>query len=144
MDSITGHNNTQLSTVLAFVQLTWQVDNGWFSPVLTILSWNLLLGQCIQRVGGKGVGWVVEKAQTKKKEDTNGRVQSSCDVYMHPQRTNISLQGLDRCAVIMGAISIPTAKLEPSFGAISPVMGLHGRQKALRKSRPVNIRQWGQ
>ena len=34
--------------LLAFVQLTWQVDNDWFSPVFTIYSWNsLTLGQCI-------------------------------------------------------------------------------------------------
>ena len=34
-----------------------------------------------------------------KKEDTNSIVQSSYDVYMHPQRANIPLQGLDRRAV---------------------------------------------
>ena len=54
---------------------------------------------------------------------------------MHPQRANNSLQGLDRCALTVGAISGPLAKLEPSFSAISPAMDLHGLKKALWKSR---------
>ena len=37
-----------------------------------------------------------------------------------------------------------TAKSEPSIGAISPVVDLYGRQKALWKSRPVDISQWRQ
>ena len=48
---------------------------------------------------------------------------------MHPQRANIPLQGLDRCALTAGAIyEIPTVKLEASFGAISPVVDLHGKE----------------
>ena len=38
---------------------------------------------------------------------------------MHPQYTNIPLPGLDRCALTVGAMSGPTAKLKASFGAIS-------------------------
>ena len=30
----------------------------------------------------------------------------------------------------------------PVFGAISPVMDLHDRQKVFRESRPVDISQW--
>ena len=43
----------------------------------------------------------------KKRKDTNSRVQlhSSYDVYMHPQRASIPLQGLDRHALTVGAIS---------------------------------------
>ena len=64
---------------------------------------------------------------------------------MHPQRANIPLQGLDRRALTVGAISGPhSQRLEPSFGAISPVVDLHGRQKAFRDSRPVHISQWRQ
>ena len=68
---------------------------------------------------------------------------------MHPQRANIPLQGLDRRALTVGAISGPhrghgQLALEPSFGAISSVVDLHGRQKAFRESRPVNISQWRQ
>ena len=48
---------------------------------------------------------------------------------MYHQRVNIPLQGLHRCALTVGAISGPTAKMEPSFGAISPVKDLHGRQR---------------
>ena len=36
-------------------------------------------------------------------------------MYMYPQRANIPLQGLDRRALTVGAISGPTAKLEPSL-----------------------------
>ena len=63
---------------------------------------------------------------------------------MHPQRVNIPLQGPDRRALTVGAISGPTANLEPFFGAFSPVVDLHGQQKAFRESRPVDISQWRQ
>ena len=63
---------------------------------------------------------------------------------MHPQRANIPLQGLDRRALTVGAISGPHSQLVPSVGAISPVVDLHGRQKAFRESRPVHISQWRQ
>ena len=67
------------------------------------------------------------------------------DVNMHPQRANIPLQGLDKHVLTVGAIIlVPTAKLEPSIGAISPVMDLHDRKKALWRSRPVDISQWRQ
>ena len=37
-----------LNYLLAFVQLTWQEDNGWFHQFLMIFSWNVsILGQCI-------------------------------------------------------------------------------------------------
>ena len=58
---------------------------------------------------------------------------------MYPQWTNIPLQGLDRCVLTVGAINIPTADLEPATDTISLVMNLHGQQKALWKSRPVDI-----
>ena len=60
---------------------------------------------------------------------------------MYSQRSNIPLQGLDKGVLTVGAISGPTAKLEPYIGAISPVMDLHGWQKALWKSIPVDISQ---
>ena len=66
------------------------------------------------------------------------------DVYMYAQRANIPLQDLDRCALTVETVSGPTAKLEPSFGAISPVIDLHSQQEALWKSRPVAISQWRQ
>ena len=44
---------------------------------------------------------------------------------MYSQRVNIPLQDLDRHALTVEAISGPTAKLEPSVGAISSVMGLY-------------------
>ena len=53
------------------------------------------------------------------------------DVYMHPQRANAPLQGLDRCALTVGTISGPRYQIGATFGAISPVVDLHGQQKAL-------------
>ena len=61
---------------------------------------------------------------------------------MHPQRANIPLQGLDRRALTVEPYQVPTANLEPSFGAILPVVDLHGQQKAFRESTPVHISQW--
>ena len=63
---------------------------------------------------------------------------------MHPQKANIPLQGLDRRALTVGVISGPHNQLGPSFGAISPVVDLHDRQKAFRESRPAHISQWRQ
>ena len=66
---------------------------------------------------------------------------------MHPQRANIPLQGLDIRALTVGATSGPTANRE--LGAllwrhfISRGF-IHGRQKAFRESRPVDISQWRQ
>ena len=51
------------------------------------------------------------KSLKKKKQDTNSIVQSSYDMYMHPQKANIPLQGLDRCALAVGAISGPFSQL---------------------------------
>ena len=53
---------------------------------------------------GHGVGWVVEKDKTEKQDDTNSRVWSGYDVYMHPKRVIIPLLGLDRCVLTVGAI----------------------------------------
>ena len=57
------------------------------------------------------MGWVLAKAKTKKQDDTNGRVKSSCDVHMHPQRANIPLQGLDSDVLTLGTISGPHCKI---------------------------------
>ena len=45
--------------ILAFVQLTWQVDNGWFLPVFDdFLTEFIYIGPAYKRgwVGGRGVG----------------------------------------------------------------------------------------
>ena len=63
-------------------------------------------------------------------------------MYMHPQKANIPLQDLDRCALTVGAISGPHSQLGALFGAILPVMDLHGQQIAFRESRPIDISQW--
>ena len=65
-------------------------------------------------------------------------------MYMYPQMANYPLQDLGRRALTVEPYQVPTAKLEVSFGIISPVMDLHGQQKVLWKSRPVDISQWRQ
>ena len=68
------------------------------------------------------------------------RVAMMC-IYTPTQRANIPLQGLDRCALTVEAISGPHSQTGGlrSFGAISPIMDLYGQQKALWKSRPFDI-----
>ena len=62
-----------LSYLLAFVQLTWHVDNGWFLPVLKIFFMEFInIGPAYMRRWAGG-GWVVAKAKTKKQDDTNGK-----------------------------------------------------------------------
>ena len=63
-------------------------------------------------------------------------------MYMHLQRANIPLQGLDRLALTVGALSDPHSQLGALLGTISPVVDLHVRKKAFRESRPVDISQW--
>ena len=53
------------------------------------------------------------KSLNKEQYDTNSRVWSSYDVYMYPQRVNIPLQGLDRHALTVGAISAPQPNWSP-------------------------------
>ena len=79
-----------------------------------IFSWNsLTLGQCITGGGQEGCRGVVGggKCLNKEEKDTNSKILSSYDMYMHPQRANISLQGLDRHALTVGAISGPHSQI---------------------------------
>ena len=49
---------------------------------------------------------------------------------MYPGRASIPLQGLDRCVLTeWERYQVPTAKLEPSIGSISPAVDLHGSKK---------------
>ena len=91
-------------------------------------------------------GWVGCGKSLNKEEMTQiveFRVAMTC-TCMHPQRANIPLQGLDRRALTVGAISGPQSQLGALLGTISPAMDLHGWQKAFRESRPVDISQWRQ
>ena len=62
---------------------------------------------------------------------------------MYPQRANIPLQGLYIRALTVGATSGPTAKLEPSFGPISPVVDLHGQQRYFGKADQLTLASGG-
>ena len=67
VETFTEHNNSYL---LAIVQLTRQVDNGWFSLVFTIFSWNsLILGRCILGGGWEGRGCGVGGGKSLNKEE---------------------------------------------------------------------------
>ena len=78
-----------------------------FRQFFTIFSWNsLILGQCI--LGG---GWWQKLNQRRKKTQIVEFRVASYDKYIHPQRANIPLQGLDRHALIVGAISGPHSQL---------------------------------
>ena len=70
---------------LRYFNLQWLVfrylNIDWFSRK------SLNLGQ--HRYGGEWlgcrVGWVVAKAETKKEDDTNGKIQSGYDFHMYSQ-----------------------------------------------------------
>ena len=79
---------------------------------------------------GTGVGWVVEKAKTKKQDDTNS---------MYPPRANIPLQGLDRRGPTVGVISGPHCHIGASIAAISLVVDLHGRKKVFWKEDQLTL-----
>ena len=84
-----------LSYLLAFAQLTWQVDNDWVLPVFDDFSWNsLILGQHIW--GGRweehGVRWVVAKAQTKKQDDTKRAAMTCTCIHKDQCSTTIPRQ----------------------------------------------------
>ena len=57
--------------------------------------------------GGVGVWWVVEKAKKEKQHDTKRRAQSGYDIHMYPQRADVSLQGLYKRVLTVGAILGP-------------------------------------
>ena len=64
---------------------------------------------------------------------------------MHLQRANIPLQGLDRCALTMGAISGPHCQI----GALlwhhfTIVVNLHGRQKHSGKAAQSGVEEGSQ
>ena len=80
-----------------------------FCQFFTTFSWNsIILDQCIGREGRRpgGVGGGKKLKQRRNKTQIS-RVQGSYDVYLHPQRINIPLQGLDKHALTVGAISGP-------------------------------------
>ena len=62
---------------------------------------------------------------------------------MYPQKAITPLQDLDRCALTVGGILGPTAKLQPFFGAISPVMDLHGWQKHSEEADQLTLASGG-
>ena len=78
------------------------VFDDYFMGFINIEPANIRVGQvgCWSGVSGG-------KSLNKKKEDTNSRIESTYDMFMHPQRAIIPLQGLDRRAQTVGAISGP-------------------------------------
>ena len=128
-----------LSYLLAFVQLTWQVNNGWFLAVFMIFSRNsLILGQCI--LGG---GWWQKINQRRKKTQTVEFRVAMTRTCTH-ERDNIPLQGLYRQTCTDSGSHI---RSHSQLGALlwrHFTSRRHGEQKAFRESRPVDISQWRQ
>ena len=81
------------------------------------------------------------KVKRKKQDDTNSRIHSGYDLYIYPQRDNMPLQGLDRRALMVGTSKSLLPNWSPPLVQFAPVMDLHGRQKTLWRSRPVDISQ---
>ena len=82
-----------LTYLLAFVQLTWQVDNGWFSPVFDFFMEFINSGPAYVRGGWEGCGDGVGGGKCGVEMMTQivqFRV-TIYDIYMYPQRANIPL-----------------------------------------------------
>ena len=113
LDSFTEHNNTSLASyLLAFLQPTWQVDNGQF----LIVSWNsLILGQHIKGC----VGGVGEKLKKKQEGTDRVAICMMCTCTYKSQHSNTSLGSH---ALTVRAISGSHCQIRASFGTISPVV----------------------
>ena len=58
-------------------------------------------------------GWWQKLKQRRKKTQIVEFMQSRYDIYVHPQKANIPLYGLDRHALTVGAISGPDSQIGP-------------------------------
>ena len=76
--------------------------------------------------GVRGWGWWWQKLNQRRKKTqmVEFRV-ATYDMYMHPQRTNIPLQGLDRRALTVGAISGPYSQLAQEKRHVNTDQFLH-------------------
>ena len=74
-------------------------------PVYNIRAWGWVGG-----AQGWGGWWQKLKQRRKKTQIVEFRV-AMYDIYMHPKRANILLQGLDRHELTVGAISGPHSKI---------------------------------
>ena len=92
---------------------------------------------------GWGEWWQKLNQRRNKTQRVEFRV-ASYDVYMHPQRANIPLQGLDRPALTVGAISGPHSQPGALLWRHFTSRGFTWLAKAFRESRPVHISQWRQ
>ena len=103
-----------LSYLLAFVQLPWQLDNGWFLPVFDnffvefINMGPVYIREWVGRAWGWGGWWQRLKQRSKMTQMVEFIVvvTSTC---IH--KANIPLQGLDRHLLTMGAISGPHCQI---------------------------------
>ena len=98
-----------LSFLLAFVQLTWKVNNGWFLLVFDDLFMefiNIAIGPTYiaTGVGRRGAGWGGwwQRPKQRCKMTQKLSLEWLWSVYtcIYPQWANILLQDLDRCVVV--------------------------------------------
>ena len=74
-----------------------------------------------------------------------GRVKSCYDIHKYPRWASIPLKGPNIHILSVGVLSGHHYQfLLPTIGTVLPVTNLHGQQKALWKSRPVDISHWRQ
>ena len=104
-----------------------------FWQFFMIFSWNsLILGQCI--LGG---GWWQKINQRRKKTQTLEFRVAMTRTCTHKGPIFHYKAYIDRRALTVGAISGPTANLEPSFGAISPVVDMVSKKHSGKADQSI-------
>ena len=81
------------------------------------------------------MGWVVTKAKTKKQDGTMIEFRVAMMFTYTHKGPIFCYKAYRQTRVNKGANQVPTAKLVPSIGVISPVIDLHGWIEALWRSK---------
>ena len=104
LDSFTEHNNYLL-------ELTWQTDNGWYSPVFDDFFIEFInirpvyIREWVGWAWGWGGWW--QRLVSKVTQIAGFRVAITSKCIHKMANCNIPLQGLDGCVLTVGAISGP-------------------------------------
>ena len=94
--------------------------------------------------GARGWGGWWQKLNQRRNKTQRVEFKSSYDMYMHPQRAKIPLQGVDRRALTVGAISGPHSQPGSLLWRHFTSRGFTLSAKSIQESRPVQISQWRQ
>ena len=108
------------------------------------LFWNSLIpGKCRYGGGREGLGWLQRLKQRSKTTRVAGFRVAMMSIYTHNGPTIHYKAWTDMCWQ-WEQYQVPTTNVKPSICTISPVANLHGQQKELWKTIPVDISQWRQ